>query len=97
MEERTQPGDAICETDTSLHNACVVEIITLGGLDIRFRGKSLIESRSGLRRVLELLKYLIAFRNRRYYLRSLLMRCGLAAILWIPRAFSGHKCSDCAA
>lgn len=65
MEERTQPGDAICETDTSLHNACVVEIITLGGLDIRFRGKSLIESRSGLRRVLELLEYLIAFRNRR--------------------------------
>ncbi len=65
MEERTQPDEIGYETDVPSQDAWIVEIKTLGGLDIRFRGKSLIESRSGLRRVLELLKYLIVFRNRR--------------------------------
>lgn len=65
MEERTQPDEIGYETDVPSQDAWIVEIKTFDGLDIRFRGKSLIESCSGLRRVLELLKYLIVFRNRR--------------------------------
>ncbi len=49
MEERTQPDEIGYETDVSSQDAWIVEIKTLGGLDIRFRGKSLIESCSGLR------------------------------------------------
>lgn len=65
MKDRARPSDTSHETDGSPNDTSLVEIKTLGGLDIRFCGKSLIESRSSLRRVLELLKYLIAFRNRR--------------------------------
>ncbi len=61
MKDRARPSDTSHETDGSPNDTSLVEIKTLGGLDIRFCGKSLIESRSSLRRVLELLKYLIAW------------------------------------
>ncbi len=52
-------------TDARLHDAGIVEITTLGSFDVRFRGESLLASRGSLRKILELFKYFITFRNKR--------------------------------
>ncbi len=65
MAERVQLQETQDTRAVQLHDAAAVEITTLGGLDIKFRGRSLLTPYGGLRKILELLEYLITFRDRR--------------------------------